>query len=106
MKVKINGRSKDIQTVSYNEKLNQVCLIDQRLLPHKFAIVNTKNYIETAEAIKNMTVRGAPAIAATAAYGLAQGLWDFKGSDISKFRRHIDKVFQTSKAPDQLLLTG
>ncbi|HON08546.1 MAG TPA: S-methyl-5-thioribose-1-phosphate isomerase, partial [Verrucomicrobiota bacterium] len=97
MKVKINGRSKDVRTVSYNEKLNQVCLIDQRLLPHKFAVVNTKNYIETAEAIKNMTVRGAPAIAATAAYGLAQGLCEFKGSDINKFRQHTEKVFQTLK---------
>ncbi len=97
MKVKINGRSKDIRTVSYNEKLNQVCLIDQRLLPHKFALINTKNYIETAEAIKNMTVRGAPAIAATAAYGLAQGLCEFKGNDINKFRKHTDKVFQTLK---------
>ena len=46
-------------------------LIDQTLLPveHKTVVLN--NYVEIADAIKNMIVRGAPAIGVTAAYGLA-----------------------------------
>lgn len=47
----------------------------------------------TAEAIRNMTVRGAGAIGATAAYGLAQGCRAFRGNDLDRFALHEQKVF-------------
>lgn len=50
----------------------QVVVIDQRLLPHRFKLLRLRNHRETAEAIRNMTVRGAGTIGATAAYGIAQ----------------------------------
>ncbi len=50
-----------------------VVMIDQRLLPHKFQLFICKNYKETAFAIKEMVIRGAPAIGAAACYGMAQG---------------------------------
>ena len=74
---------------------NRVRLIEQRLLPHQFKIVSTKNYLETSQAIKNMVVRGAGAIGATAAYGLAQGAQMFQGNGIKTFDKHIDKVYRT-----------
>jgi methylthioribose-1-phosphate isomerase len=40
-----------------------------------------------------MVVRGAGAIGAAAAYGLAQGARAFKGSDAARFSRHLDRVF-------------
>ena len=46
-------------------------MIDQRLLPHNFQIVSFKTTEEVAESIRNMTVRGAPAIGVAAAYGMA-----------------------------------
>jgi len=46
-------------------------MIDQRILPKEFKIVELKTINEVAEAIKNMVVRGAPAIGATGAYGIA-----------------------------------
>ena len=64
---------------------NSVLLIEQRLLPHEFKIVATKNFRETAAAISDMVVRGAGAIGATAAYGLAQGALAFRGNDLKKF---------------------
>lgn len=94
MKVSINGKTKHYRTVSYDRRQNQVCLIDQRLLPFKFEIVRAKNYGETAEAIKNMTVRGAPAIAATAVFGLIQGIFEYTGNDFDEFQLHVDKVFK------------
>ena len=45
--------------------------IDQRLLPKKLRIVSIRTYKEMAEAISNMTIRGAPSIGAAAAYGIA-----------------------------------
>jgi translation initiation factor eIF-2B subunit alpha/methylthioribose-1-phosphate isomerase len=47
-------------------------LIDQRYLPHKFEVFEAKNYEDTANAIREMVIRGAPAIGAMAAYGMAQ----------------------------------
>lgn len=49
-----------------------IYLINQPLLPHKFAICTHKTTAQTAEAIKTMVVRGAGAIGATGAFGLAQ----------------------------------
>ncbi len=48
-------------------------LIDQTKLPSEYIIVNCKTYQEVAAAIRDMIVRGAPAIGAAAAYGVAIG---------------------------------
>lgn len=45
-------------------------VIDQRLLPHEFVVVTLKTYKDADLAIRNMAVRGAPLIGATAAYGI------------------------------------
>ena len=50
---------------------NQLKMIDQRILPARFEIVSFRDHKSVAEGIKNMTVRGAPAIGAAAAFGLA-----------------------------------
>src|SRR5574340_723540 len=50
---------------------NQVKMIDQRILPTKLEIISMMEYLDVARAIENMTVRGAPAIGATAGFGLA-----------------------------------
>ncbi|MBM3883690.1 MAG: S-methyl-5-thioribose-1-phosphate isomerase, partial [Verrucomicrobia bacterium] len=74
---------------------NVVRLIDQRLLPHRFRRVSTCSFQETAQAIRDMTVRGAGAIGATAAFGLAQGARAFRGSDLKRFRAHLERVYAT-----------
>ncbi len=48
-----------------------VKLIDQRQLPHKLEIATLRTVTEVAASIAQMYVRGAPAIGATAAYGMA-----------------------------------
>ena len=50
---------------------HSVKMIDQRLLPARFEIVSYHKHKEVAQAIKDMVVRGAPAIGAAAAFGLA-----------------------------------
>ena len=50
---------------------NQVKMVDQRLLPGEFVIVGFDTVEAVAQAIKEMVVRGAPAIGAAAAYGMA-----------------------------------
>jgi len=49
---------------------NQLCLIDQRKLPAEYQVINLNTAAAVALAIKEMVVRGAPAIGITAAYGV------------------------------------
>lgn len=48
-----------------------VRMIDQRKLPHEYVEVEFTDYRDVARAIKEMYIRGAPAIGAAAAYGVA-----------------------------------
>src|SRR5690606_41130788 len=60
-------------------------LIDQRKLPASTEYVVCETAEEVANAIRQMVVRGAPAIGATAAYGIALGARRLarEGSDVS-----------------------
>lgn len=49
-------------------------IIDQTKLPHAFAVARLESVEDAARAIKDMLVRGAPLIGATAAYGMALGM--------------------------------
>lgn len=52
------------------EEAGEVYIIDQRKLPHQLVIESLESWEEAATAIRDMYVRGAPLIGATAAYGL------------------------------------
>jgi S-methyl-5-thioribose-1-phosphate isomerase len=97
MNVTVRGRTQHFRTVTFDAAENAVRLIEQRLLPHEFKIVATKNIRATAAAITDMVVRGAGAIGATAAYGLAQGALAFRGNDLKKFSAQIENVYQVLK---------
>ena len=97
MNVTVRGRTQHFRTVTFDRAQNAVLLIEQRLLPHEFKIVATQNFRATAAAITDMIVRGAGAIGATAAYGLAQGALAFRGNDLKKFSAHVETVYQVLK---------
>jgi methylthioribose-1-phosphate isomerase len=79
-----------IKTVEWTE--NGVRLIDQTKLPNEETYVLCTTYEEVAEAIKKMTVRGAPAIGVTAAMGIALGLRDADGDHVAELRRRFDEI--------------
>jgi len=95
MNVTIHHRTRHYRTVSFDSRRNAVLLIDQRRLPHQFKIAAQADYHATARAIQDMVVRGAGAIGATAAYGLAQAARAFIGEDLQKFTRQVQTAFQT-----------
>jgi methylthioribose-1-phosphate isomerase len=98
MNVTVNGKTRHYRTVTFDSTTNSVMLIEQRLLPHEFKIAAMKDFRATARAIKDMIVRGAGAIGATAAYGVAQGARAFRGRDLRTFSKHIEGVYQTLKS--------
>ncbi|HEU4454544.1 MAG TPA: S-methyl-5-thioribose-1-phosphate isomerase [Longimicrobium sp.] len=58
-----------------------VRMIDQNRLPFEFAVVDCADHRATAEAIRGMTVRGAPAIGAAAGFALAQAFAEAPAGD-------------------------
>jgi len=90
LKVRINGEVKDYHTVWLTGKT--VKMIDQKLLPHKFEIYEARNYRETAEAIRNLTVRGAGAIGVTGAFGVAQAALEAQTEDLKEFLNYVENA--------------
>ena len=59
------------RSIWWDDAAGEVRIIDQRWLPHEFRIVTLDTLEEFAVAIRDMWVRGAPLIGATAAFGIA-----------------------------------
>ena len=62
-------------------------LLDQRRLPEETVYVTCRTAAETADAIRDMVVRGAPAIGCAAAFGIA--LDAKRGADLSEAHRRL-----------------
>ena len=100
--MKVDGN--DYRTVWMEGK--EVKLIDQTLLPHKFEIYTCKNHEETAEAIKTMIVRGAGAIGATAAYGVAQATLEANENNFNNYILNTTETIKNTRPTAQNLFTG
>lgn len=59
------------RSVFWDDATGCLGLIDQRLLPAVFELVQVATVARTVEVIKDMTVRGAPAIGAAGGFGMA-----------------------------------
>ncbi|MGC2660441.1 MAG: S-methyl-5-thioribose-1-phosphate isomerase [Bryobacteraceae bacterium] len=60
-----------VETIEWTPK--GVVMIDQTRLPHETVFVTCRDYRQVADAIRNMVIRGAPAIGVAAAMGVALG---------------------------------
>lgn len=85
---------------------NRVRMIDQPLLPHRFAIVDMPTYRETAIAIRDMTVRGAGAIGATGALGMAQAAVEAPPADFHRFVTDAANHLRATRPTAQNLFAG
>jgi methylthioribose-1-phosphate isomerase len=80
-----------VRTIRWDNH-NRVIMLDQRLLPNKEIYRSYKDYEGVAQAIRDMVVRGAPAIGVAAAMGVALGAVGVKGKN---FDREIERIFRT-----------
>ncbi|MBN2550517.1 MAG: S-methyl-5-thioribose-1-phosphate isomerase [Anaerolineales bacterium] len=78
-----------MRTVEWNEKIGAVRMIDQRLLPGEFRTVEYDDYHQVANAIRDMVVRGAPAIGAAAAFGLALAAKQDRSVRLGELRAYV-----------------
>jgi len=77
---------------------NKLKIIDQTQLPGKLAFAELRSYTEVVAAIKELKVRGAPAIGVAAAYGIALGARNIKAKDKAKFLSQLDKILRSFAA--------
>ena len=92
MKVKMADGVQDMRAVWFEN--GSLKLIDQRKLPLALEIVETADWRHATEMIRDMTVRGAPAIGITAAYAMALALR--AGEDPQKAALHIKTARPTA----------
>src|ERR1700680_4166357 len=79
-----------IQTLEWTDK--GVRFIDQTKLPTEETYVTCKTYEQVADAIRNMVVRGAPAIVVASAMGIALGMKNSKAENGGELKREFDQI--------------
>ena len=92
--MKINGRH--TRTIWVDEDDNSIIhTFDQRYFPHEIKTVELKTSEDAVHAIKDMLIRGAPLIGATAAYGLYLAAVNHKEENL---RAHLKKEAEKLKS--------
>ena len=84
-----------MRTVEWDPARAQVRMIDQRLLPGELRFVAYDDFRQVAAAIRDMVVRGAPAIGATAAFGLALAAYQSLSNDSIALRSDLKDAAET-----------
>ncbi len=84
-----------MRSVEWHE--GKVRMIDQRELPWKVVYVDYDNYADVAKAISEMVVRGAPAIGAAAAFGLALAAHKFDAANRQELERYLQEAASVLK---------
>src|SRR6202046_5118315 len=79
-----------IQTLEWTDQ--GVRFIDQTKLPTEETYVTCKTHEQVADVIRNMVVRGAPAIGVAAAMGIALGLKNAKAETVGDLKRDLDQI--------------
>lgn len=73
-------------------------ILDQTKLPQEQSFMNLANYHDVVLAIKEMRVRGAPAIGVAAAYGIALGAQGIESSSKAEFFSQLEQILQAFSA--------
>ncbi len=97
---------KKCKLLEFNQKCKQcklekkisfphVCIIDQRLLPHKFKVIKLKTLDDMCYAISDMAVRGAGLIGASAAFGMLLAATDWQ-------KMYFDRIYSSKSKQENI----
>lgn len=87
-----------MRTVEWDDNRSEIRLIDQRLLPGRFEVFSCHTLDEVVFAIYDMVVRGAPAIGATAAFGVALAACRSQAGSVGELRNELRQAAQKLNA--------
>ena len=85
-----------ISTVEWRDGV--VRILDQSLLPGTVEVMECRDYLTVAQAIRELRVRGAPAIGVTAALGLALGAQEIMASSRQEFEREFAEMCKVMRS--------
>ena len=75
-----------------------IAILDQRLLPDRIRVIRCTTAAQVVQAIKQMAIRGAPAVGIAGAMALALGVRRMRGTDAETFRRKFMGLCQQVKS--------
>lgn len=78
-----------MRTIDWDDENNQIILIDQTRLPEEEAVIECRDLGCLADAIKTLKVRGAPALGAAGAFGVALAAAKGSGETVAGVRRDL-----------------
>jgi len=84
----------DVKSVQWDDNKKILKLVNQKLLPFEFSFVEISTVKEVSAAIRDMTVRGAPAIGVTAGYGIVLALKELENVEESKKEKLLHKSLE------------
>ena len=87
-----------MRTVFWDFESHELKMIDQRRLPGSLEVVSFRTHADVAEAIRSMTVRGAPAIGVAAAFGLALAANESRAQATAMLLSDLETAARTLKA--------
>ncbi len=79
-----------MRTIEWNPEINAVRIIDQTLLPAEYKVIDCTTLEELAGAIRMLKVRGAPALGAAGAYGIALAAHTYDGKNMDGLVSHLN----------------
>jgi len=82
-----------VKTIEFRD--GKVIILDQAMLPLDIVYMECTYYQRVAEAIKNLNIRGAPAIGIASAMGIALGAQDIKAGSYAEFIDKINPIMET-----------
>lgn len=85
-----------MRTVEWHD--GKIAMIDQRVLPHEFIVAEYTDYRQVVTAIRDMVVRGAPAIGISAAMGLALAALQSEAQDRPALLRDLEAAAKDLRA--------
>lgn len=84
-----------MRTITWQDERKVVQMIDQRILPREFELLDFDHYTEVAKAITTMVIRGAPAIGAAAAFGMALAGFNSDARTIEELQSDLSEAGET-----------
>ncbi len=91
-------RADSMRTIDWNDESASIVMIDQTLLPLEYKVIECKTLASLCEAIKSLRVRGAPALGAAGAYGIALAATLSSSSNMEALIRDLEIAAKTMKA--------
>ncbi len=87
-----------IKPLIWHKDTKELEWLDTRLLPHREKYSRSGDYRRIARAIKDMEVRGAPAIGVTAAFGMAAVAYRINASTVEELLASLQEPYETLRS--------